>query len=122
MLAMLNWITYKKGRNHRLEDTFKVLDKHSTNFVTVLELKHIFTSSCKKLDPFELDKCIREKLEPSELKRSGLAVFLRIDENYKFKRFAEWVVVLMGENTKRTFDATPLSSTSSLFEAVGCPK
>ena len=44
----------------QLRDAFKVLDKDSTGFVSVTELRHILTSIGEKLEPAEFDEWIRE--------------------------------------------------------------
>ncbi|KAL4348075.1 hypothetical protein GQ457_17G021190 [Hibiscus cannabinus] len=44
----------------QLRDAFKVLDKDSTGFVAVADLRHILTSIGEKLEPSEFDEWIRE--------------------------------------------------------------
>lgn len=44
----------------QLRDAFKVLDKDSTGFVSVSDLKHILTSIGEKLEPAEFDEWIKE--------------------------------------------------------------
>ncbi|GLT68408.1 hypothetical protein SLA2020_406420 [Shorea laevis] len=44
----------------QLCDAFKVLDKESTEFVSVADLRHILTSIGEKLESFEFDEWIRE--------------------------------------------------------------
>ncbi|KHN29825.1 probable calcium-binding protein CML13 [Glycine soja] len=46
--------------DRQLRDAFKVLNKDSTGFVTVFELRHILTNIGEKLEPSEFDKWIRE--------------------------------------------------------------
>ncbi|KAM0957728.1 hypothetical protein ACFX13_042647 [Malus domestica] len=46
--------------DRQLRDAFKVLDKDSTGFVSVSELRHILTSIGEKLEPSEFDEWIRE--------------------------------------------------------------
>ncbi|XP_010255621.1 PREDICTED: probable calcium-binding protein CML13 [Nelumbo nucifera] len=46
--------------DRQLRDAFKVLDKDSTGYVAVSELRHILTSIGEKLDPSEFDEWIRE--------------------------------------------------------------
>ncbi|KAF1873283.1 hypothetical protein Lal_00027321 [Lupinus albus] len=46
--------------DRQLRDAFKVLDKDSTGFVSVTELRHILTSIGEKLEPTEFDEWIRE--------------------------------------------------------------
>ncbi|KAK7252660.1 hypothetical protein RIF29_36767 [Crotalaria pallida] len=46
--------------DRQLRDAFKVLDKDSTGFVSVTELRHILTSIGEKLEPAEFDEWIRE--------------------------------------------------------------
>lgn len=46
--------------DRQLRDAFKVLDKDSTGFVSVADLRHILTSIGEKLDPAEFDEWIRE--------------------------------------------------------------
>ncbi|PIA50031.1 hypothetical protein AQUCO_01300634v1 [Aquilegia coerulea] len=46
--------------DRQLRDAFKVLDKESTGFVSVSDLRHILTSIGEKLDPAEFDEWIRE--------------------------------------------------------------
>ncbi|KAK7289767.1 hypothetical protein RIF29_03689 [Crotalaria pallida] len=44
----------------QLRDTFKVLDKDSTGFVSVTELRYILTSIREELEPAEFDEWIGE--------------------------------------------------------------
>ncbi|XP_043699086.1 probable calcium-binding protein CML13 [Telopea speciosissima] len=44
----------------QLRDAFKVIDKESTGYVSVSELRHILTSIGEKLDAAEFDEWIRE--------------------------------------------------------------
>ncbi|KAL5054575.1 hypothetical protein RYX36_035257 [Vicia faba] len=44
----------------QLRDAFKFLDKDSTRFVSVNELRHILTSINEKLEPTEFDEWIGE--------------------------------------------------------------
>ncbi|KAK9147901.1 hypothetical protein Scep_006658 [Stephania cephalantha] len=46
--------------DRQLRDAFKVIDKESTGFVSVSDLRHILTSIGEKLDPSEFDEWIRE--------------------------------------------------------------
>ena len=46
--------------DRQLRDAFKVLDKESTGFVSVADLRHILTSIGEKLEPAEFDEWIRE--------------------------------------------------------------
>lgn len=46
--------------DRQLRDAFKVLDKDSTGYVSVSELRHILTSIGEKLEPSEFDEWIRE--------------------------------------------------------------
>ncbi|KAK7367814.1 hypothetical protein VNO80_09832 [Phaseolus coccineus] len=46
--------------DRQLRDAFKVLDKDSTGFVSVSELRHILTNIGEKLEPSEFDEWIRE--------------------------------------------------------------
>ncbi|KAL5181822.1 putative calcium-binding protein CML13 [Glycine soja] len=46
--------------DRQLRDAFKVLDKDSTGFVAVSELRHILTNIGEKLEPSEFDEWIRE--------------------------------------------------------------
>ncbi|KAE8694576.1 putative calcium-binding protein CML14 [Hibiscus syriacus] len=46
--------------DRQLRDAFKVLDKESTGFVSVADLRHILTSIGEKLEPSEFDEWIRE--------------------------------------------------------------
>ncbi|KAJ4712860.1 putative Calmodulin [Melia azedarach] len=46
--------------DRQLRDAFKVLDKDSTGFVSVADLRHILTSIGEKLEPSEFDEWIRE--------------------------------------------------------------
>ncbi|KAK4262647.1 hypothetical protein QN277_028184 [Acacia crassicarpa] len=46
--------------DRQIRDAFKVLDKESTGFVSVSELRHILTSIGEKLEPAEFDEWIRE--------------------------------------------------------------
>ncbi|KAF8413036.1 hypothetical protein HHK36_001010 [Tetracentron sinense] len=46
--------------DRQLLDAFKVLDKESTGYVSVSELRHILTSIGEKLEPSEFDEWIRE--------------------------------------------------------------
>ncbi|CAN1186080.1 Probable calcium-binding protein CML13 [Linum perenne] len=46
--------------DRQLRDAFKVLDKDSTGFVSVQDLRHILTSIGEKLEPTEFDEWIRE--------------------------------------------------------------
>ncbi|XWS49808.1 hypothetical protein CRYUN_Cryun12cG0034600 [Craigia yunnanensis] len=46
--------------DRQLRDAFKVLDKESTGFVSVSDLRHILTSIGEKLEPSEFDEWIRE--------------------------------------------------------------
>lgn len=46
--------------DRQLRDAFKVLDKDSTGFVSVVDLRHILTSIGEKLEPSEFDEWIRE--------------------------------------------------------------
>ncbi|KAL5081266.1 hypothetical protein RYX36_009687, partial [Vicia faba] len=46
--------------DRQLRDAFKVLDKDSTRFISVNELRHILTSVDEKLEPTEFDHWIRE--------------------------------------------------------------
>ncbi|CAM8876909.1 hypothetical protein QQ045_020905 [Rhodiola kirilowii] len=46
--------------DRQLRDAFKVLDKESTGFVAVSDLRHILTSIGEKLEPAEFDEWIRE--------------------------------------------------------------
>lgn len=46
--------------DRQLRDAFKVLDKDSTGFVSVADLRHILTSIGEKLEPAEFDEWIRE--------------------------------------------------------------
>ncbi|KAK9143375.1 hypothetical protein Syun_012775 [Stephania yunnanensis] len=46
--------------DRQLRDAFKVIDKDSTGFVSVSDLRHILTSIGEKLDPSEFDEWIRE--------------------------------------------------------------
>ncbi|RXH97354.1 hypothetical protein DVH24_036022 [Malus domestica] len=46
--------------DRQLRDSFKVLDKDSTGFVSVSELRHILTNIGEKLEPSEFDEWIRE--------------------------------------------------------------
>ncbi|KAF8379303.1 hypothetical protein HHK36_028736 [Tetracentron sinense] len=46
--------------DRQLRDAFKVLDKDSTGYVSVSELRHILTSIGEKLDSSEFDEWIRE--------------------------------------------------------------
>lgn len=46
--------------DRQLLDAFRVLDKESTGYVAVSDLRHILTSIGEKLDPSEFDEWIRE--------------------------------------------------------------
>ncbi|XP_022747947.1 probable calcium-binding protein CML13 [Durio zibethinus] len=46
--------------DRQLRDAFKVLDKDSTGFVSVANLRHILTSIREKLEPSEFGEWIRE--------------------------------------------------------------
>lgn len=46
--------------DRQLRDAFKVLDKDSTGFVSVADLRHVLTSIGEKLEPNEFDEWIRE--------------------------------------------------------------
>ncbi|CAN6466583.1 unnamed protein product [Victoria cruziana] len=46
--------------DRQLRDAFKVLDKESTGYVSVTDLRHILTSIGEKLEPAEFDEWIRE--------------------------------------------------------------
>lgn len=46
--------------DRQLRDAFKVLDKDSTGFVAVSDLRHILTNIGEKLQPAEFDEWIRE--------------------------------------------------------------
>ncbi|KAK4748562.1 hypothetical protein SAY87_015148 [Trapa incisa] len=46
--------------DRQLRNAFKVLDKDSTGFVSVADLRHILTSIGEKLEPAEFDEWIRE--------------------------------------------------------------
>ncbi|KAG4931256.1 hypothetical protein JHK86_048217 [Glycine max] len=46
--------------DRQLRDAFKVLDKDSTGFVVVSELRHILTNIGEKLEPSEFDEWVRE--------------------------------------------------------------
>ena len=46
--------------DRQLRDAFKVLDKDSTGFVAVSELRHILTNIGEKLEPSEFDEWVRE--------------------------------------------------------------
>lgn len=46
--------------DRQLRDAFKVLDKDSTGYVSVADLRHILTSIGEKLEPSEFDEWIRE--------------------------------------------------------------
>ncbi|KAJ4951328.1 hypothetical protein NE237_028160 [Protea cynaroides] len=46
--------------DRQLRDAFNVLDKESTGYVSVSELRHVLTSIGEKLDPAEFDEWIRE--------------------------------------------------------------
>ncbi|KAK4746013.1 hypothetical protein SAY87_012325 [Trapa incisa] len=46
--------------DRQLRDAFKVLDKDSTGFVSIADLRHILTSIGEKLEPAEFDEWIRE--------------------------------------------------------------
>ncbi|KAI3971374.1 hypothetical protein MKX01_008218 [Papaver californicum] len=46
--------------DHQLRDAFKVLDKDSTSFVAVSDLRHVLTSIGEKLEAAEFDEWIRE--------------------------------------------------------------
>ncbi|KAI3410221.1 uncharacterized protein J3R85_018913 [Psidium guajava] len=46
--------------DRQLRDAFKVLDKESTGYVSVADLRHILTSIGEKLEPSEFDEWIRE--------------------------------------------------------------
>ncbi|KAF1875022.1 hypothetical protein Lal_00007638 [Lupinus albus] len=46
--------------DRQLRDAFKVLDKESSGFISVTELRHILTSIGEKLEPAEFDEWIRE--------------------------------------------------------------
>lgn len=46
--------------DRQLRDAFKVLDKESTGFVSVSDLRHILTSIGEKLEAAEFDEWIRE--------------------------------------------------------------
>ncbi|KAJ4954683.1 hypothetical protein NE237_011466 [Protea cynaroides] len=55
----------KKHMNHepfdgQLRDAFNVIDKDSTGYVSVTELRHILTSIGEKLEASEFDEWIRE--------------------------------------------------------------
>ena len=46
--------------DRQLRDAFKVLDKDSTGFVAVSELRHILTNIGEKLEPSEFDEWVHE--------------------------------------------------------------
>ncbi|KAJ6812782.1 putative calcium-binding protein CML7 [Iris pallida] len=46
--------------DRQLRDAFRVLDKDSTGFVAVADLRHVLTSIGEKLEPQEFDEWIRE--------------------------------------------------------------
>ncbi|KAK6935248.1 EF-hand domain [Dillenia turbinata] len=46
--------------DRQLRDAFKVIDKGSTGFVSVSDLRHLLTSIGEKLEPSEFDEWIRE--------------------------------------------------------------
>ncbi|XP_042480213.1 probable calcium-binding protein CML13 [Macadamia integrifolia] len=46
--------------DRQLRDAFKVIDKESTGYVSVSELRHILTNIGEKLEPAEFDEWIRE--------------------------------------------------------------
>ncbi|XP_030469378.1 probable calcium-binding protein CML13 [Syzygium oleosum] len=46
--------------DRQLRDAFRVLDKESTGYVSVADLRHILTSIGEKLEPSEFDEWIRE--------------------------------------------------------------
>ncbi|XP_077242987.1 putative calcium-binding protein CML13 [Tasmannia lanceolata] len=46
--------------DRQLRDAFKVLDKESSGYVSVSDLRHVLTSIGEKLEPSEFDEWIRE--------------------------------------------------------------
>ncbi|XP_010276712.1 PREDICTED: probable calcium-binding protein CML13 [Nelumbo nucifera] len=46
--------------DRQLRDAFMIIDKDSTGYVTVSELRHILTNIGEKLEPAEFDEWIRE--------------------------------------------------------------